>query len=105
MAVTNHERTGRALTLLTQGLAPFVARECKARYGEQWVGRVARHQHANPNDAQFLLAVLADEGREGFGKVLGRTERNYVSELIEIRNRWAHYWTTLSAWKSHTRLV
>jgi predicted AAA+ superfamily ATPase len=90
MAVTNHERTGRALTLLTQGLAPFVARECKARYGEQWVGRVARHQHANPNDAQFLLAVLADEWREGFGKVLGRTERNYVSELIEIRNRWAH---------------
>ena len=90
MAVTNHERVGRALALLTQGLAPFVARECKARYGDHWVGRVARNERANPDDAQFLLAVLADEWREVFAKVLGRTERNYVSELIEIRNRWAH---------------
>src|SRR5215207_4229711 len=90
MAVTNHVRVGRALALLTQGLAPFVARECKARYGDQWVGRVARSERANPHDAQFLLAVLADEWREVFAKTLGRTERNYVSELIEIRNRWAH---------------
>jgi hypothetical protein len=90
MAVTNHERVGRALALLTEGLAPFVARECRARYGEHWVGRVARHEYANPNDAQFLLTVLADQWREIFSKVLGRTERTYVSELIEIRNRWAH---------------
>jgi predicted AAA+ superfamily ATPase len=90
MAVTNHERVGRALALLTQGLAPFVARECKARYGDHWVGRVGRHEWANPNDAQFLLSVLADQWNEVFRKVLGRTERNYVSELIEIRNRWAH---------------
>jgi predicted AAA+ superfamily ATPase len=90
MAVTNHERVGRALALLTQGLAPFVARECKARYGEHWVGRVARHQYANPKDAQFLLTVLTDQWREIFGKVLGRTERNYVGELVDIRNRWAH---------------
>src|SRR5919109_332457 len=93
MAVTNHERVGRALVLLTKGLAPFVERECKARYGEHWVGRVARHQYANPNDAQFLLTVLTDQWREGFGKGLGRTQRNYVSELIEIRNRWAHQGT------------
>jgi hypothetical protein len=90
MAATNHERVGRALALLTKGLAPFVARECKAKYGEHWVGRVARHEYANPNDAQFLLTVLTDQWREIFGKVLGRTERNYVGELIDIRNRWAH---------------
>jgi hypothetical protein len=90
MAVTNHERIGRALALLTKGLAPFVARECRAKHGEHWVGRVARHQYADPNDAQFLLTVLTDQWREIFGKVLGRAERNYVSELIEMRNRWAH---------------
>jgi hypothetical protein len=66
MAVTNHERIGRALTLLTQGLAPFVARECKASYGDGWIGRVARNERANPHDAQFLLGVLADEWREVF---------------------------------------
>jgi Swt1-like HEPN len=64
MAVTNHERVGRALALLAEGLAPFVTRECKARYGDQWVRRVARNERVNPNDAQFLLAVLADAWRE-----------------------------------------
>jgi len=42
MAVTNHERVGRALDLLRKGLAPFVASECKAKYGDGWVQRVAR---------------------------------------------------------------
>jgi hypothetical protein len=64
MAVTNHERVGRALALLTDGLAAFVARECKARYGEHWVGRVARHEWANPKDAQFLLGVVNDQWHE-----------------------------------------
>jgi hypothetical protein len=90
MAVTNHERVGRALALLTDGLAPFVARECKAKYGEHWVGRVARHDWANPKDAQFLLGVVNDQWHEIFRQVLGRTERTYVNELVDIRNRWAH---------------
>ena len=64
MAVTNHERVGRALALLTDGLAPFVARECKAKYGNHWIGRVARHEWANPNDAQFLLKVIWDEWQQ-----------------------------------------
>ena len=28
--------------------------------------------------------------REVFERTLGRMERNYVSELIDARNRWAH---------------
>jgi hypothetical protein len=43
-----HERVGWALALLTHGLAPFVARECKARYGDPWVGRVARNERRIP---------------------------------------------------------
>jgi hypothetical protein len=90
MATTNYERVGKALDLLRQGLAPFVARECKARYGDGWVQRVARHGRANPEDSQFLLVALMDQWREVFAKVLGHTERSYVSEFVEIRNRWAH---------------
>ena len=33
MAITNHERVGKALELLKTGLGPFVERELKAKYG------------------------------------------------------------------------
>jgi hypothetical protein len=90
MATTNHERVGRALGVLSEGLAPFVERECRAKYGAGWVRLVARHETVNRGDAQFLLAVMADEWKDVFARVLGRAERNYVGELIDARNRWAH---------------
>ena len=33
MALTNHERVGKALELLKTGLLPFIERELKAKYG------------------------------------------------------------------------
>src|SRR5207253_344503 len=96
MATTNHERVGKALALLSQGLAPFVARECAAKYGDQWVGAVSRNdmgtgaRKTSPTDAQFLLKVMWDEWQAVFRLVLGQTERTYVSELRDVRNRWAH---------------
>ncbi|MGZ4314194.1 MAG: Swt1 family HEPN domain-containing protein [Gaiellaceae bacterium] len=98
MAVTNQERVGKALGLLSDGLAPFVARECKAKYGDNWLESVARTgssanvatKRNSPTDAQFLLKVLWDEWQPVFRNVLGQTERTYVSELRDVRNRWAH---------------
>lgn len=98
MAVTNHERVGKAMMLLTQGMAPFVARECKAKYGDDWVRAVTRvdtgvvrsGNKVSPTDAQFLLKVLWDEWQPVFRGVLGQSERTYISELRDIRNRWAH---------------
>jgi predicted AAA+ superfamily ATPase len=95
MAVTNHERVGRALGLMTQGLAPFVERECRAKYGGNWVARMAvataqSGERVSATDAQFLLRVVWDEWNAVFRNVLGRSERTYVSELRDIRNRWAH---------------
>jgi len=98
MAATNHERVGKALGLLSEGLAPFVARECKAKYGDDWVQSVARMdagtaqsgKKVSPSDAQFLLKVVWDEWQSVFRNVLGQSERTYVSELRDIRNRWAH---------------
>ncbi len=31
MAITNHERIGKAMDLLREGLVPFVARELRAK--------------------------------------------------------------------------
>ncbi len=99
MAATNHERVGKALTVMSEGLAPFVARECMARHGEGWVTTVARLDGAtgglagkkvSPTDAQFLLKVIWDEWQQVFRNVLGQSERTYVSELRDVRNRWAH---------------
>ncbi|MGH9023975.1 MAG: Swt1 family HEPN domain-containing protein [Acidimicrobiia bacterium] len=80
MATTNHERVGKALALLSAGIAPFVARECKAKYGDQWVQRVvgadpaAGVKKVSPTDAQFLLKVVWDEWQSVFRTVLGQTE-------------------------------
>lgn len=99
MATTNHERVGKALAILSEGLAPFVARECEAKYGGGWVDSVTRFpggatpsgaRKVSPTDAQFLLKVMWDEWQSVFRNQLGQADRTYVSELRDVRNRWAH---------------
>ncbi len=41
MAITNHERIGKALELLKGGLGPFIEREMKNAYGERIRDKVA----------------------------------------------------------------
>ena len=98
MALSNYERVGKAVALLGEGLAPFVARECRAQFGDDWTTGVQRSntrhtgrpRPVNPTDAQFLLRVMWDEWNTIFGKKLSRNDRSYVSELQTVRNSWAH---------------
>jgi predicted AAA+ superfamily ATPase len=93
MAATNHERVGGALALLSHGLAPFVERECLAKYGQGWVDAVVSNEvgmKVSKNDAQFLLKAMWDAWNEVFRAKLSQTDRTYVSELRDMRNRWAH---------------
>ena len=97
MALSNHERIGKAIALLGDGLAPFVARECEARFGPDWPATVQRAdtrggqtRRVNPGDPQFLLKVLWDEWNSIFSRKLGRTDRSYIAELQAVRNSWAH---------------
>ena len=99
MALSNYERVGKAVQFLAEGLAPFVARECRAEFGDDWTvavqrrdtrGGEGRSRKVNPADVQFLLKVMWDEWRTIFGKKLSRSDRNYVSELQDVRNSWAH---------------
>ena len=98
MALSNYERVGRAIGLLGEGLAPFVARECEATFGKNWPGAVPRAEtrgggrprQVNTSDPQFLLKVLWDEWNSIFSRKLSQTDRSYVSELQTVRNAWAH---------------
>jgi len=90
MADTNNERVGKTLTLLAQGLAPFVDRECGLQFGMAWEDAVGGDGPRSKTDVQFLLRTMTSKWREVFERTLGRMERNYVSELIDARNRWAH---------------
>jgi predicted AAA+ superfamily ATPase len=90
MAMTNNERVGKALALLSEGLAPFVEQECRAKYGEGWTNRLGETGPVSKTDLHFLLKVVTEEWRDTFERLLGRPYRSFVFELRDVRNRWAH---------------
>ena len=99
MAISNHERVGKALELLKAGVGPFVEREFKAKYGDHWASHVQdvlsdTRLGAGPgdslNDIAVLLVVMDRKWSEVFRQILGKTERSLVNELLEVRHRWAH---------------
>src|SRR5439155_1398476 len=99
MAITNHERVGKALDLLKAGLAPFVERELKARHGDDWAVQVramlddTRLGDGKGDALQDVVVVLVVMDRSWgnvFRRILGKAERSLVNELIDVRNRWAH---------------
>jgi predicted AAA+ superfamily ATPase len=100
MAITNHERVGKAIEQLRAGLAPFVEREFTSAFKERAAAEARRllpaDDRINGNrpiaqwDAAALLKVMWDAWNDVFGKTLGRAERSLVQELRDTRNRWAH---------------
>jgi predicted AAA+ superfamily ATPase len=100
MAITNHERVGKALELLRQGIKPFVARELEAKHGKYWVTAVTngwprdlewQEGADEPNlDVALLLRMIWEQWNVVFTRTLGHSERSLVSELRETRNKWAH---------------
>jgi hypothetical protein len=110
MAITNHERVGKALELLKAGLARFIEREVKNAYqaraaaqaaqflgedlsavpGTAQAGRLLANKPVTQWDAAALLKVMWEAWNDVFRRTLGPAERSLVSELREHRNRWAH---------------
>jgi len=101
MAITNYERVGKALELLKEGLIPFVERELKSQHAQQWIEQAK----ASVSDTQAklfvtkekpqwdvasILSVIWNQWDVVFRKTLGRAERSLVSELKDVRNKWAH---------------
>ena len=99
MAITNRDRVGSAMDTLKSGLAPFVSREFinhhKGRSDQvlqQVLGEPVQDAkgHFSNMDTAALLRVMWESWNEVYRDTLGHAERSLVSELRDIRNRWAH---------------
>ena len=100
MATNNHERVGKAMELLREGLAPFVEREvdAKSRAGgaPPAVRRLVEDQRRLADkpirewDVAGLLKLMWATWNDLFRGQLGLPERSLVSELRDWRNKWAH---------------
>ena len=100
MADTNNERVGKALDLLKEGLAPFVAREVKAaRSANQLQDSDLQRFTSDPMlskrpvgewDVAGLLALMWETWNQVFRQILGPAERSLVGELRGHRTKWAH---------------
>lgn len=87
------------MELLRQGLGPFIAREFQNSYkstaptvAARFLGedRLNSKKPLAEWDAAALLKVMWDSWNEVFRQILGPAERTLVSELRDVRNRWAH---------------
>lgn len=86
------------LELVAAGLGPIVDQTFSKAYGATWVETVrsettaatGKALPANNTDPQFLLNAMWHHWNQTLGRILGPAERNYVAELRDTRNRWAH---------------
>lgn len=95
MAQTNTQRIQQTLELVARGLGPFVDARLTQAFGDDWPQAVNSEGRPVPvnarADTHFLLVAMIRLWREGgFADILGHSGRNWVSELLEARNRWAH---------------
>ena len=100
MAMTNQERVGKAMDLLRAGLAPFVEREVQSAVKAGSVRMDAVRRFAEDPmlsnkpivqwDVAGLLKLMWETWNDVFKRTLGFAERSLVSELRDIRNKWAH---------------
>lgn len=100
MAMTNHERVGKALEHLKTGLGPFVEREIKSAIAASTISMqnvksfvddpVLAKKSMGEWDASALVKLMWETWNEVFRKTLGFSERSLVSEIRDWRNKWAH---------------
>ncbi|MBD3291539.1 MAG: DUF499 domain-containing protein, partial [Armatimonadia bacterium] len=102
MALSNHERVGKALELLKLGLGPFIEREFKHAFqtkaqpqAELYMrgDRLLAGKPIKNWDASALLRLMWSAWNDVFRQTLGPAERSLVSELRDHRNKWAHQQT------------
>ncbi|WP_412068592.1 Swt1 family HEPN domain-containing protein [Rubrivirga sp. IMCC43871] len=108
MALSNRDRIDRGFLTLSEGLRPYFEREMEHAYGTDWESNAASTLHhvsdPNWNDPQTLLRVMIGHWRAVFDDALGHNGRNYVSELMEVRNDHAHHKKQFSSDDTHRAL-
>jgi hypothetical protein len=109
LLLKNHERVGRGLIFLAQGLQPFVEGQMQKCHGNDWeevakgcLGDKEFHiesDRINLEDSQALMQVIINQRQEAFESVLGRNEIDLVFKLRDGRRKWAH-----PRWKEWSKL-
>ncbi len=99
MTMSNSQRVGDALQLLSKGLAPFVERELKTAYGDDWVVAVleadpkahpASAKTASLDDVQFLLKTMWQMWQHGVPQGARAGRAHARQRAAHARNHWAH---------------
>ena len=88
----NWRELDNTLDNLTISLRPFVKRELRNKFGQNWedkVSRIADHQ-PNLNDPSVLLKTMYAQWWDVFHESLGHNGKNLVGDLMNWRNVSAH---------------
>lgn len=97
--MTNHERVGKAMNLLKEGLGPFIDREFQKTFHDKNSSpafKYMREDRLNGNkpitqwDVFALLKLMWESWNDVFKNTLSHRDRSLVSLLRDDRNRWAH---------------
>ena len=105
MATPDHDRVGKALHLLKEGLGPFVEREVKTALDRGRLNMEAINEKLRNNaspvrplwngpitdlDIAGLLRIMRITWKDVFSSTLKQAELNLVHDLSTYRNKWAH---------------
>jgi hypothetical protein len=91
----NHELIRRGLGLCTKGLRPFIEKEMRAVYGEDWERETRRALLTPPDvqlhwDSQAVLNVIDRRWNEVFRRKLERRHRSWAVETVALRHDLMH---------------
>ncbi len=89
MALSNRDRIGKALDELRDGLLPFISRQLTEKIGSNWEAKLPSDAN-NLQDISILLGLFMEHWSNIFKRFLSQSDRAYISELKEARNKWAH---------------
>lgn len=90
MAPSNRDRIGKALDQLRDGLLPYISAQLYDQVGSDWQDRLPPNGN-NLQDVSVLLKLFMQHWATVFKRLLSDSDRAYVSELLEARNKWAHF--------------
>ena len=89
MALSNRDRVRKALDALRDGLLPYIETQLDRNLGSNWQKDLPYHSN-NLQDVPVLFGIFIENWRNIFRKILSDSDRAYISELKEARNKWAH---------------
>ena len=89
MALSNRDRIGKALDQLRDALLTYISTHLKNALGQNWLDQLPAEAN-NLNDVSALLSLFMKYWPTVFKRLLSQSDRGYMNELKEARNKWAH---------------